>query len=59
MSIQKRIKTDSQSDLGVTDKGIVTKTFLKISKFLFFFISFYHPNVAHCWSFLTFYYIYT
>ena len=35
MSIQKRIKKDSQSDLGVTDEVIVTETFLNISKFHF------------------------
>ena len=52
--IQKRIKKDSQSALGVTVEGISTETFLKIRKFYFFLISFYHPSVAHCWSFLTF-----
>ena len=35
--IQKRIKKDSQSALGVTVEGISTETFLKIRKFYFFF----------------------
>ena len=59
MSIQKRMEKDSQSDLGVTDKGIVTETFLKISKFLFFFYLFLSSKRCPLFVFFDFFVIYT